>query len=282
MPGMVRQLVLGRRPAPAPNIRVPGETSRMRRSRASRNRPSSANPSRPLPASRAAAPSPAMPEKFSVPIRRPRSCPPPNTIGLSGTESATTRAPTPAGPPILWADSDTMSTPSAVLSTGILPAACTASQCTRAPKRRATSAIPATGCTTPVSLLASMTETRAGVPSPASRESRASRSTTPSGSTGINAAPAPAMSTDSCSTVETRMRSRPEPLRARLLASVPPLVNTTSAGAAPTRAATASRASSTARRTARPKPCTDEALPVSDRAAATASAAAGLTVVVAL
>jgi len=46
-------------------------------------------------------------------------------------------------------------------SMGILPAACTASQCTRAPRARAVRTTSATGWMTPVSLLASITATSA-------------------------------------------------------------------------------------------------------------------------
>ncbi len=54
------------------------------------------------------------------------------------------------------------STPSWEKPSGSLPAACTASQWTRAPWRRASAATSATGWITPVSLLASITETKAG------------------------------------------------------------------------------------------------------------------------
>ena len=51
-----------------------------------------------------AALSPAMPGVFSVPDRRPFSCPPPICRGFSFTPFLTTSAPTPLGPWILWDD----------------------------------------------------------------------------------------------------------------------------------------------------------------------------------
>ncbi len=57
-------------------------------------------------------------------------------------------------------------------------------------------------------------------------------------------------------------RAHQSPFRARLSASVPPEVNTTSLGWAPSASAIVSRDSSTVRRAARPEPCSDDALPV--------------------
>ena len=70
-----------------------------------------------------------------------------------------------------------------------------------------------------------------------------------------------ARSTLSCSIAETSTRRRPAPASAMLLASVPPEVKTTSAGSAPTSAATWRRASSTSPRALRPTRCTDDGLP---------------------
>jgi len=80
----------------------------------------------------------------------------------------------------------------------------------------------------------------------------------------------------------TNTRARPAPVRARLLASVPPLVNTTCAGRAPTSAATCSRAVSSSARAARPKPCTDDGFPTVASASVMAAATAGRTGAVAL
>ena len=60
-------------------------------------------------------------------------------------------------------------------------------------------------------------------------------------------------------------RAHHRPFRARLSASVPPEVKTTSLGWAPSAAAIVSRDSSTVRRAARPEPCRDDALPVRAR-----------------
>ena len=55
----------------------------------------------------AAAPKPAIPMTFSVPLRKPFSCPPPKMTGVSAFVfrifSLTKSAPTPFGPPILCA-----------------------------------------------------------------------------------------------------------------------------------------------------------------------------------
>ena len=91
-----------------------------------------------------------------------------------------------------------------------------------------------------------------------------------------------AFSTLSCSTEEASTRFRPLPSIAMLLASVPPDVNTISAGKAPTRAATWRRALSTWLRAVRPARCTDDGLPPARRAATMASNAAGRSGLVAL
>ena len=77
----------------------------------------------------------------------------------------------------------------------------------------------------------SITETRAGRSSASSR-ARAARSMTPSASTGIRRASGTASSTLACSVAPTR-RGPGKPRRARPLASVPPLVNTTRSCATP-------------------------------------------------
>ena len=127
-----------------------------------------------------------------------------------------------------------------------------------------------------------MTDTTAGRPSRASISSSAATSTTPDPSTGIASIPGAAFWTEACSTADASTRARPAPRSARLLASLPPDVKTTPEGRAATRAATASRESSTSFRARRPNLCTDDALPPSTSARATASAAAERTVVVAL
>ncbi len=78
-------------------------------------------------ASAAAAPTPAMPGTFSVPARRPRSCPPPRTTGDNATPSRMYSAPTPLGPPNLCAATVSRSTPSRSTVNGILPTVCAAS-----------------------------------------------------------------------------------------------------------------------------------------------------------
>ena len=63
-------------------------------------------------ASSSAHASPTMPGTFSVPLRRPRSCPPPCTTGASRTPSRTYSKPIPRGPYILIPSKVIISTPS--------------------------------------------------------------------------------------------------------------------------------------------------------------------------
>ena len=164
----------------------------------------------------ATAPKPAMAATFSVPARRRSSCPPPWISGAMASPSRITSAPAPNGPPALWAESVIMSTPRSPKLTGTLPSACTASVCTI--WSRASRAISATGWITPVSLLASITLTRARGPS------------------------------------ETISRSTGAPDSAMVFASLPPEVNTTMGAITPTARASSARASSRAFRAARPSP----------------------------
>jgi hypothetical protein len=123
---------------------------------------------------------------------------------------------------------------------------------------------------TPVSLLAVMIDHSRG--RAARIRENESKSTAPAASTATastcqppRASWAAGLSTQGCSVAPTAItpgRQHPaEPLRNRLLASLPPLVNTTSVGWALTAAATCCRASSIARRAARPYSWRLEALP---------------------
>ena len=76
-------------------------------------------------------------------------------------------------------------------------------------------------------------------------------------------------------------RAQYRPLTARLSASVPPEVKTTSLGRAPSASARVSRASSTVRRARRPAACSEEALPVTASCSVIASTASGSMGVVA-
>ena len=99
------------------------------------------------------------PATFSVPERRPRSCPPPCSTGSSGTRPRTMSAPVPLGAPTLCPASESASTPRASSESGSQPAACTASVCMSAPAACAMAASSAIGCTVPISLFASWMET---------------------------------------------------------------------------------------------------------------------------
>ena len=134
-PGTVNRVVFGSRGTPRrkhdhPRRFAAGRSPAARAApAAARHRASSA-----AMAAFAAAPKPAIPATFSVPARRPSSCPPPRSSGSSPcTPSATTSAPTPLGPPILCAESVTRSARSALISNGIFPSAWIASTCSRPP-----------------------------------------------------------------------------------------------------------------------------------------------------
>ena len=240
-------------------------------------------------AMRAASPNPAIPAVFSDPDRSPSSWPPPCITARSRARlcRVPTRAPTPPGPQILWLLTETRSHPHRSRSNGKRPAIWVASQCSSAPAARTGPAISPTGFSTPVSLLAAITDT-ISTSSPII-DSTASGATKPPPVTGITSSLAMPWSsshravwrTEACSTADIRMRGRSAgaasaaPVRARLLASVAPAVNTTPEARPPTRAATCSRASSTVALWRRPKRWAEEALPVSARTCAIASATLG-------
>ena len=72
------------------------------------------------------------PGTSTVPARRPRSWPPPSTIGWSATPSRTTSAPIPFGPPNLCAEIETSDAPAAAAATSSHGTAWTASVCSTA------------------------------------------------------------------------------------------------------------------------------------------------------
>ena len=157
--------------------------------------------------------------------------------------------------------------PSPARSTPGSPAACTASQSRTAPAAWAASATAATGWPVPTSLLAAITATRAVRPAGAGRPAgpgRPGRDRRPGQvDRGPGVGLGPGGGVEHGVVLDGRADQVPAlrrpastvPLTARLSASVPPEVNTTSAGAALTRAANCSRADSTAARAARPWPC---------------------------
>ncbi len=232
---------------------------------------------------------------FSVPARRLRSCLPPVMNGSIRVPRLIHTAPAPFGPLNLCAESDSRSTPSARTSTGIFPTAWTASVCISAPCSCAIAASSAIGWIVPISLFASITDTRAVSRSITARSR--SGSTTPVRSTGSSDVRQPrraralqVLSTASCSMALAIRWRRPDasrasaaPRMAKLSDSVPPLVNTISEGSALSSAATDERAASSAALARWPKACTLDGLPNSSRrAAATASTTSGSRGVVAL
>jgi hypothetical protein len=81
--------------------------------------------------------------------------------------------------------------------------------------------------------------------------------------------------TDACSIAVVTIAPGRTPRSARLFASVAPLVNTTSAGAAPISAATSARACSTSARARAPSRWALDGLPTTSSAAVMASRASG-------
>ena len=75
-------------------------------------------------AASAAAPNPAIPIRFSVPARRPISCPPPRIWADGSSPRRKISAPIPFGPPILWAETNAIPIPDQSKAKGSLPKAC--------------------------------------------------------------------------------------------------------------------------------------------------------------
>ena len=161
----------------------PGTSSRKPRSSRSRNVPIRATSCGALVVGRFATRSRARrcPRRSACPARSPYSWPPPSTSGMSATPSRTTSAPTPFGPPNLWPEIATSCAGAAAVRRSSHCGACTASvwNTARGARSRTRAATSSSGCTTPVSLLTSITETTA-VRSSSASASR-SRSTTPPG-----------------------------------------------------------------------------------------------------
>ena len=85
---------------------------------------------------RQAAPSPARAGTFSSPARRARSWSPPTSRGGSRRPWRTSRAPTPGGPPNLWALTDSRSAPRSRKATGTRPTPWAASTWVSTPRSR--------------------------------------------------------------------------------------------------------------------------------------------------
>jgi len=131
-------------------------------------------------------------------------------------------------------------------------------------------------------LFASITETRVGRLSAASNAASAATSTMPSEVTGAISAPGTERSTESCSIAEDddpRTAGADQRQRVGLAAAAG---EDDLGGSTPTSAATSPRACSTARRAARPLRWTEDGLPLSANASATAAITSGRTGVVAL
>ena len=259
-PGAAMQLVLGKRRTPCPRKIVPLSPASMAFSRIFLI--CSTRLQTPFASSRAAAsaaaPKPAMAATFSVPARRPISCPPPRNCAAMSVPRRTTSAPTPLGPPSLCAETSAIRHPDQLNASGSLPNACVMSL-SSSPSGRS--------CTTPVSELASCSTECAG----------SVTVTRPDASTG--SASLTQAATASCSIAAP---CNPRPASASAAASVAPEVKITSAPSAPSAAATCARAFSTAARAARPSAWTLDGLPTISIAASIAARASGRIGAVAL
>ena len=200
-------------------------------------------------ASGSAVASATAPATFSVPDRRPRSCPPPWISGSSRVRPRTNSTPLPLGAPSLWPEMLSASTPSASASSGSQPAACTASVWNGTPVRAGQRRELGDGLDRADLVVgvhdADQRRVRAGARRRGPRASPAR-----SASTGTTSTAKPwtrsryraDSSTAGCSTalIATRSRrgsaarrARAMPLTARLSASVPPEVKMTSPGRQP-------------------------------------------------
>ena len=111
----------------------------------------------------AAWPNPTIPGTFKVPERMPPSCPPPLICSVTFTRGLlrlTYSAPTPLGPYILCAVNAIRWIPKSFGATGILPTTWVASLNNKTPFSWQIFPISFIGCTTPVSLLAHIIDTK--------------------------------------------------------------------------------------------------------------------------
>ena len=252
-PGAMRHRVLGRRVTSFPTEIVLKPKADNAESRIFLT--SATSSQTPLARSRiaasSAAPNPAIPIKFSVPARRPISCPPPRICGATSKPRRSTKAPIPFGPPSLWALTKPIWQPSQLNAMGSLPKACVRSE-TAIPSGRS--------CTIPVSEFASCSADRPG----------SGTATPPAASTARSGAHQ--ARTASCS---TSAQTNPRPAQAKPAASVAPEVKMMSAPSAPKAAAIWPRAFSRKAFAARPSACTEDGFPTTSIAAIIAARASG-------
>ena len=140
----------------------------------------------------------------SVPERTSLSWPPPCSTGTGWTPRASSSAPAPTGPPNLCPVMVIASAPLAAKLTGSWPAACTASVWNGMPCSRASAASSGIGCTTPTSLFAHITVTRATPPGSAAMASAsAAGGSTPVSSTGSQCSSASSWPASQCTESST-------------------------------------------------------------------------------
>ena len=155
---------------------------------------------------------PTAPATLGVPDLNPPSWPPPLMSGSIPTRLLLQRIPSPLGAPNLCPDAVRVSASRSWKSTGIVPAACTASTCTGTPASWQIRTASFTGSIVPTSLFAIMTQT--SVAPLCTSSCSASRSMRAWASTGMRTTSNPKKScnhwadsaTAGCSTAEMSMR----------------------------------------------------------------------------
>ena len=232
----------------------------------------------------------AMPGRFSMPARRRRSRSSPTSTGRSRARLDTTRKPVPGGPYTLWPLATSRSAPSSATSRGSRPRVWQASTSSSAPCSWARVAASPTGWMVPTSWLACWRQTSRVSSRTAAASSAGSTRPVWSTPTSVTSNPWPARaragaSTEVCSTADTtrwrrRLAALASPVTARLAASVPPEVSTSSSGAAPTAAASCSRERSSSSRARRARPYSRDGSPKASRASSSAARARGCSGVV--
>ncbi len=237
-------------------------------------------------ASSAAAPNAAIAGTFSVPARRNFSWPPPISSGCDRQIALQhQRADAQHAAHLVRRHSSTDRRPVASYQARSGPASAMRRNAAAPPAACTRSAASRTGWITPVSLFASMTETKAGRSASRSAAARSSRSTWPSTLRRAECAHPPSAPASAPNHARCRRRSAaarrgwraPDcwPRSRRRRRSRPPPSHRPAARPARARDRPAPRA-------ARPKPCTDDGLPIARNAASSAASAGALGGVVAL
>jgi hypothetical protein len=143
------------------------------------------------------------PATSGVPERTSRSWPPPCSSGTQLVSRRSSSAPTPVGPPNLWAATLIAERPLAAKSTGIWPTAWIASLCIGTSNSAAMVANSVIGMMVPTSLLAHMIDTNATSSLSCNASRSAAGATEPSSPTGSQVTSASSCSASHCTASST-------------------------------------------------------------------------------